>query len=95
MCFDLIADDLLLTTIYLQTNIAPPVTGVGGKTMAQYFEEQEGPTAYCGTTIPGFPNIFLILGPNVASGHASAIFVEEVQVSCICDPHIITLTFPE
>ncbi|KAG8736808.1 hypothetical protein FRC10_008939 [Ceratobasidium sp. 414] len=44
------------------------VTGVGGKTMAEYFKEEGGPTAYMGTTAPGFPNWFSLLGPNTATG---------------------------
>ncbi|KAG8689841.1 hypothetical protein FRC09_012238 [Ceratobasidium sp. 395] len=57
------------------------VTGTGGKTMADYFKEQGGPTAYMGTTMPGFPNWFSLLGPNTATGHASVIYSEEVQIN--------------
>jgi len=41
----------------------------------------DGPTAYLGTTIPGFPNFFMLLGPNTATGHASVIFTEEAQIN--------------
>ncbi|TCD60400.1 hypothetical protein EIP91_010226 [Steccherinum ochraceum] len=37
------------------------VRGVGGKTIQEYFREQAGPTAYRGTTVPGFPNFFMAL----------------------------------
>ncbi|KAG8786077.1 hypothetical protein FRC12_016936 [Ceratobasidium sp. 428] len=57
------------------------VTGTGGQTMADYFKEQGGPTAYMGTTMPGFPNWFSLLGPNTATGHASVIYSEEVQIN--------------
>ncbi|KAG9086905.1 hypothetical protein FRC07_012956 [Ceratobasidium sp. 392] len=57
------------------------VTGVGGRTMADYYKEQGGPTAYMGTTAPGFPNWYLLLGPNTATGHASVIYSEEVQIN--------------
>ncbi|QRV72236.1 4-hydroxyacetophenone monooxygenase [Ceratobasidium sp. AG-Ba] len=57
------------------------IAGVGGKTMAEYFKQEGGPTAYMGTTMPGFPNWFFLLGPNTATGHASVIYSEEVQVN--------------
>lgn len=36
--------------------------------MADYYKEQGGPTAYMGTTVPGFPNLFTLLGPNTVTG---------------------------
>ncbi|CAB0151342.1 Baeyer-Villiger monooxygenase [Pseudidiomarina piscicola] len=38
------------------------------------------PRAYMGTTMPGFPNLFLVTGPNTGIGHTSAIFVIESQM---------------
>ena len=38
------------------------VRGKGGVTLQEYFNSQGGPTAYLGTTVPGFPNFFMILG---------------------------------
>jgi cation diffusion facilitator CzcD-associated flavoprotein CzcO len=43
------------------------VTGIGGRTMAEYYKEQGGPTAYMGTTTPGFPNWFTVFGPNTGT----------------------------
>ncbi|KAH8103495.1 hypothetical protein BXZ70DRAFT_925982 [Cristinia sonorae] len=57
------------------------ITGVDGRTVQEYYHEHNGPTAYRGTTIPGFPNFFVILGPNTGTGHGSAIFTEEMQVN--------------
>jgi len=48
--------------------------------MQEYFDTQGGPTAYIGSCIPGFPNLFTLLGPNVATGHASVVFTEEAQL---------------
>ncbi|TRM62608.1 hypothetical protein BD626DRAFT_403629 [Schizophyllum amplum] len=56
------------------------VTGSQGKTMREYHVGQGGATAYFGCSMPGFPNLFMLLGPNVATGHASVIFSEEVQI---------------
>ena len=40
----------------------------------------EFPRAYLGTTVPGFPNFFVVTGPNTGIGHTSAIFVIEAQM---------------
>lgn len=55
--------------------------GSRGETIHEYFARKGGPTAYLGSCVPGFPNAFLLLGPNVASGHASVIFSEEAQIN--------------
>jgi len=36
--------------------------------------------AYLGTTVPEFPNLFVIVGPNTGLGHNSIIFMIECQV---------------
>lgn len=40
-----------------------------------------GPEAYLGTTVSGFPNLFLLCGPNTGLGHNSQIFMIEAQVN--------------
>lgn len=41
---------------------------------------EDYPRAYLGTMMPGFPNLFLVTGPNTGIGHTSAIFVIESQM---------------
>jgi len=42
--------------------------------------------AYMGTVVPGFPNFFILYGPNLQPGHGgSLIFVVEMQVRYIMD----------
>lgn len=36
--------------------------GRGGETIREHW--REGPTSYLGTTVSGFPNMFMVLGPN-------------------------------
>lgn len=59
------------------------VRGRSGRTL----EEQWGPedaTAYLGVTVPDFPNLFMLLGPNTALGHGgSVITISEYQVDYI------------
>ncbi|MCV7059739.1 monooxygenase, partial [Mycolicibacterium vaccae] len=42
-------------------------------------------TAYLGITVPGFPNLFLMYGPNVNPGGGSYMFVAECQARYIAD----------
>jgi hypothetical protein len=44
-----------------------------------------GMAAYLGTTVAGFPNLFLIIGPNTGLGHSSMIFMMESQYNYIVD----------
>lgn len=41
---------------------------------------QAGASAYRGTTVAGFPNLFLLYGPNTNLGHNSIIFMVERQM---------------
>jgi cation diffusion facilitator CzcD-associated flavoprotein CzcO len=52
-----------------------------GQTMAQVWDGN--PTAYLGTSVSGFPNCYLIHGPNIGSGHNSVIYMIESQVNYI------------
>lgn len=44
-----------------------------------------GAEAYKGTTVAGFPNLFLIVGPNTGLGHSSMVFMIESQIRYITD----------
>jgi len=63
-------------------SVEPTSLRVRGRkqTLHEYFSSKGGPTAYLGSCFPGFPNAFVVLGPNVASGHASVIFSQETQI---------------
>jgi cation diffusion facilitator CzcD-associated flavoprotein CzcO len=51
------------------------IVGRGGVSLAQAW--QAGPQAHRGLTVAGFPNLFLMLGPNTATGHTSTLlFIE-------------------
>lgn len=41
------------------------------------------PRAYLGTSVPGFPNFFMFLGPNTGLGHSSMVYMLEAQVEHI------------
>jgi cation diffusion facilitator CzcD-associated flavoprotein CzcO len=43
----------------------------------------DGVEAHRGITVPGFPNFFLLLGPNTGLGHNSVVFMIETQIQHI------------
>jgi len=46
---------------------------------------RDGARAYLGTTVPNFPNLFLIVGPNTGLGHNSMVFMIESQIRYVLD----------
>ncbi len=79
-------DVLIVATGFHTTElpITEHITGRAGHTLAEQFDEH-GMSAYKGTTVPGFPNLFLIVGPNTGLGHSSMVFMIESQVSYVVD----------
>lgn len=55
--------------------------GKGGKDLVEVMEERGGAQAYQGTAMDGFPNFFLIFGPNTATGHSSVVMASENMVN--------------
>ncbi|WKG05748.1 NAD(P)/FAD-dependent oxidoreductase [Mycolicibacterium sp. HK-90] len=53
------------------------VTGEGGVSLRDTWSE--GAFAYLGMTVPGFPNFFMLYGPNTNVGSNSVIFILEAQ----------------
>jgi cation diffusion facilitator CzcD-associated flavoprotein CzcO len=62
---------------------ADRVTGREGRTLAQRWDG--GMKALKGTSIPGFPNFFMLLGPNTGLGHNSVVFMIEAQIQYVAD----------
>lgn len=44
---------------------------------------QGSPSAHYGTTVAGFPNLFLLLGPNTGLGHTSVVLMIESQLKIV------------
>ena len=55
--------------------------GRDGKRMSDIWHESV--TAYRSVMVPGFPNLFLLLGPNSGTGHTSALIMIESQVQFV------------
>lgn len=53
------------------------VQGRNGVFLHDIWKANGGPGAYLSTAVCGFPNFFMVLGPNSVSGHSSAILASE------------------
>ena len=74
------ADVLVLATGFRSHDFVAPleITGAGGRTLA---DEWAGlPRAYLGITVPGFPNMFLLYGPNTNGGAGSIVYTIEAAI---------------
>ncbi|MBT0586309.1 flavin-containing monooxygenase [Alteromonas oceanisediminis] len=61
--------------------ISYPVIGKSGRLLSDVWSDF--PRAYLGTSVPKFPNFFVVTGPNTGIGHTSALFVIEAQMAYI------------
>jgi cation diffusion facilitator CzcD-associated flavoprotein CzcO len=57
------------------------IRGRGGKLLHDLWNGS--PNAHLGSTIPGFPNLFLLLGPNTGLGHSSMVYMIESQIAYV------------
>jgi cation diffusion facilitator CzcD-associated flavoprotein CzcO len=76
-------DTIVLGTGFAATEFLLPmrVTGRGGRDLHE--EWADGARAHLGSVVPGFPNFFLVYGPNTNLGHNSIIVMIEAQVGWI------------
>ncbi len=59
--------------------MAHTIRGADGRTLAEHWAGSM--YAYRGTAVSGFPNLFLLLGPNTGLGHNSVVFMIECQLT--------------
>ena len=57
------------------------VTGRRGQDLNQAW--RDGAEAYLGITVHGFPNLFMLYGPNTNLGHNSIIYMIESQIAYV------------
>lgn len=76
-------DVLILATGFQSTRFLAPmhIEGLGGRSLEK--EWADGARAYRGITVAGFPNFFLMYGPNTNLGHNSILFMIECQTAYI------------
>ena len=59
------------------------VSGRGGQDLLEAWKD--GAEAYKGSTVAGFPNFFLLMGPNTGLGHSSMVYMIESQIQYVLD----------
>ncbi len=76
-------DTIILGTGFDSTSFLAPmrIEGLGGRSLNDTW--QHGAEAYLGLTVAGFPNFFMMYGPNTNLGHNSIIFMIECQTRYI------------
>jgi len=79
------ADVIIFATGFQATDFLAPMTiaGAGGRDLRD--EWKNGAHAYLGVTVSGFPNLFMLYGPNTNLGHNSILVMIEAQVGYILD----------
>ena len=60
--------------------IAQRIHDADGMSLAGHWSARPSPDAFRGTTTPGFPNLFVLTGPNTGLGHNSQVFMIEAQI---------------
>jgi cation diffusion facilitator CzcD-associated flavoprotein CzcO len=73
------ADTIIWGTGFTATDFLTPmtVTGRGGRSLQEAW--RDGAEAYLGVSVAGFPNLFLLYGPNTNLGHNSIVYMLESQ----------------
>jgi len=78
-------DAIVLGTGFHVTDmpVAEWIRGRAGLTLAEVW--RGSPQAHVGTTVAGFPNLFMLVGPNTGLGHNSIVFMIESQLNYVLD----------
>lgn len=76
-------DAIILATGFRVTEVpfADRVRGRDGRLLSDLW--RDGAVAYRGTTVAGFPNFFMLLGPNTGLGHTSVLLMVEAQIGYV------------
>lgn len=79
------ADVLIYGTGFQATEFLSPmqITGRNGLSLNQAW--RDGAEAYLGITVHGFPNLFMLYGPNTNLGHSSIVYMLESQIHYVMD----------
>ncbi|TVZ05921.1 NAD(P)/FAD-dependent oxidoreductase [Trebonia kvetii] len=75
-------DTLIFGTGFHVTDfpLARRIFGPDGVSLASRWSATPAQTAFRGTTTVGFPNLFVLTGPNTGLGHTSQVFMIEAQI---------------
>ncbi|MDX6342528.1 MAG: hypothetical protein QOH87_2666 [Trebonia sp.] len=81
-------DTIILATGFHPIALADPLRGRDGVALAERWAGRR--EAYLGTAVSGYPNYFMLMGPNTATGHTSILLYAEAQIEYIiaCLEHL-------
>ncbi|HYD59793.1 MAG TPA: alpha/beta hydrolase fold domain-containing protein [Noviherbaspirillum sp.] len=76
-------DAIIFGTGFRVTDLLTPVRIIGRNGVDLNDAWRTGAQAYLGVMSAGFPNLFMLLGPNTGLGHNSVVFMAEQQIRYI------------
>lgn len=77
------ADVLIYGTGFAATDFLAPMTIIGRDGQELNHAWRNGAEAYKGISVSGFPNMFILYGPNTNLGHSSIIYMLESQFNYV------------
>ncbi|MCS3392861.1 alpha/beta hydrolase fold domain-containing protein [Burkholderia thailandensis] len=75
------ADAIVFGTGFAATEFLAPMHIVGRAGVTLNDAWRRGAQAYLGVAVPGFPNFFMLYGPNTNLGHNSIVYMLESQIA--------------
>lgn len=78
-------DAIIYGTGFTATDFLAPmrIRGLQGRELTEAWKE--GAEAFLGVTVSGFPNLYMLYGPNTNLGHSSIVYMLESQCNYIVD----------
>ncbi|NKF22105.1 flavin-containing monooxygenase [Solimonas marina] len=74
-------DAIIYGTGFAATEFLAPMTITGRAGVDLNAAWRDGAAAYLGMAVPGFPNFFMLYGPNTNLGHNSIVYMLESQIA--------------
>src|SRR5262249_10604144 len=78
-------DVLIYGTGFRTTELLHEAEIVGRKGLEIHQAWKDRANAFLGVTVSGFPNFFMLLGPNTGLGHNSVVLMSEAQIGYVMD----------
>jgi cation diffusion facilitator CzcD-associated flavoprotein CzcO len=80
-------DTIIFGTGFATNDFLAPmrITGSDGRELHKVWTERGGADAFKGISVPGFPNLFMLYGPNTNLGHNSIIYMLETQTDYVLE----------
>jgi cation diffusion facilitator CzcD-associated flavoprotein CzcO len=82
---ELPVDAIIFGTGFKVNELLTPLSIIGRDGVDINDAWREAQEAYLGTTVAGFPNFFLLVGPNTGLGHSSMVYMIESQIHYVLE----------